>query len=48
MSPIINVFLILSKSLDMSSKPPLGVRLRALCAAKVGVEEGIEAKVVFT
>ena len=48
MSPIINVFLILSESLDMSSKPPLGVRLGALCAAKVGVEERIEAKVVFT
>ena len=48
MSPIINVFLILSKSLDMSSKPPLGVRLGALCAAKVGVEGWIEAKVVFT
>ena len=48
LSPIINVFLILSKSLDMSSKPPLGVRLGVLCAAKVGVEEGIEAKVVFT
>ena len=48
LSPIINLFLILSKSLDMSSKPPLGVRLGALCAAKVGVEGWIEAKVVFT
>ena len=32
----------------MSSKPPLGVRVGALCAAKVGVEDIIEAKVVFT
>ena len=32
----------------MSSKPPLGGRLGALCAAKVGVEGWIEAKVVFT
>ena len=32
----------------MSSKPPLGGRLGSLCAAKVGVEGPIEAKVVFT